>query len=244
MKKLVLIIIFCANVFASTLMSQSIQLSDNSGIVANGKNYYVNDTLTSMTIDGISVKNISSNTVKLKSKKIETSLITGATCYMCFAGGCYGSAAYISLKYDSLIPNAKDSLFSGHYNPHGNYGESIITFVFFNIANVNDSAWIIVHFNAAPLGIKEIASSNAEFSNPYPNPAINSTTFNYSLPKSTSSARIVLRNLLGSKVYESEINNLDGKLTLNTSNINEGIYFYSFYVNDKMVLTKKLIIRH
>lgn len=80
-------------------------------------------------------------------------------------------------------------------------------------------------------------------SNPYPNPAINYTSFNYSFPKNTLHAQFVLRDILGSPVKEIDIGNREGKLLVNTSDIKSGIYFYSFYVDDKLILTKKLIVR-
>jgi hypothetical protein len=246
MKKTLLLISFiCAGMFLPNVNSQNIQLCDKSGTsFTNGTAFYIWDTLTLMNFEGLRIKNIGSSTINVKCKKIETSLVEGASCYMCFQGSCFSSGAFTSPKQDTLSPNEVDSSFSGHVNPLGNLGESIITFVFFNVANTSDSAWVVVHFTATPVGINEIASMNAEVSNPYPNPAVLHTSFDYHFPKGTSSANFILSDLLGSKVYETDIQELEGKLTLNTADLKEGIYLYSFYVNHKMILTKKLIIRH
>ena len=238
------LLMFCAIITATPAMSQSLQLSDASGIIPNGTIFHVwGVTNTTMNFEGIHVKNISSDSVTIKSKKIENGLLPGTQCYMCFAGPCYTESVYISLLSSTITPNSIDSSFSGHYWPANVLGESIVTFVFFNINNSNDSAWVVVHFNATPLVINEPAIAKAEISNPYPNPAINYTSFKYSFPENTLHAQFVLRDILGSPVKEIEIDNPEGRLFVNTTDIKSGIYFYSFYVDDKLILTKRLIVR-
>ena len=247
MKKLILILIIISGLIpAASIMGQSLQLKNGSDDITNGTVFHVwGDTGTGMSITGILIKNISSNSVSVKSKKIENVLIPGAKCSMCFAQNCYLSSTYISTSSVSILPGSLDNSFTGDYSPKGNLGESIITFVFFNVNNINDSAWIVVHFNGvSSSGIDENTLSKIDISNAYPNPAVNYTSFNYSFPVNTLSARFVLRDLLGSIVKETEIYDKEGKLIINTNQIKDGVYFYNFYVNDKMILTKKLIIRH
>jgi len=248
-KSLLFISVFCILSITSSVMSQSLQLSDKSGSVANGKIYYVTDTLNYMTYEGIHIKNISTGSVSIKAKKIETSLVSGASCSMCFGVSCYGATTYITPTPVVLAANASDSSFSGHYDPFdtesaGHLGESIITFVFFNVANTTDSAWIVVHFNATLAGINEANLAKAEISNPYPNPAVNITSVNYTLPQNTLNAKVVLNNLLGSKIMEVPVSDQTGTLKFNTEEMKSGIYFYNFYVNDVLVSTKKLIVKH
>ena len=244
MKKLIFTFFLLAGISASSVMGQSLQIIDeSSNIISNGTIFHTWEP-AAVAIDGIYVKNISSSTVTIKVKKIENSLISGAKCSMCFAGQCFLPSTFISPTQSTLTPNSIDTTFVGDYNPMSNPGESIVTFVFFNIANTNDSAWIVAHFNYSLVGITESTSSKVEVSNPYPNPAVNFTTFNYSFPQNTVSAKFVLNDLLGSKIIETPIFDQNGKLTVNTNEIESGVYFYSFYVNDKLILTKKLIIQH
>ncbi len=245
MKKLIFIIILYAGIPANSLMGQNLQLMNGSGNIPNGTTFHIwGDTGTAMSIVGIHIKNISSGSVTIKAKKIENSLIPGAKCSICFAGSCEFSTTYISSNSSTILPDSVDNSFSGDYSPKGHLGESIITFVFFNINNLNDSAWIVVHFNGSSVGINESVLSKIDISNSYPNPAANYTSFNYSFPVNTLSAKFVLYDLTGFKVNETEIYDKEGKLIINTSQFKDGIYFYNFYVNDKMVLTKKLIVRH
>jgi len=244
MKRTLLFIIICEFCFSS-IMSQSLQVLDGTTPVTNGSIYYVwGDSLTGTKMSlKLNLKNISSSTVGVRSKKIETSLISGTSSNMCFAGQCYLSTVFTSLQAATIASNEVDTSFIGEYSPKGHLGESIVTFVFFNTSDTNDSAWVEVRFNATPAGISESTVSNTEISNPYPNPAVDNTTFNYSFAQNTTTAKFVLCDLLGSKVIETEINDLNGVLNVNTSNLNGGIYFYSFYADNKMVLTRKLIVK-
>ena len=65
-------IVFCATIFATSAMSQNLQLSDDSGILSNGSDIYVVGDSAYGTImeKKISVKNISSSTISVKVKKM------------------------------------------------------------------------------------------------------------------------------------------------------------------------------
>jgi hypothetical protein len=228
-------------------MSQSLQISNGSGTLTNGAELYVYGDSGSATIMDISlsITNISCGTVTAKAKEIPDSLITGAKVSLCFAGSCYGQYAttFISPSSATLAASAENSTFTGDYHPLGHLGESTVIFEFFNVANVDDSSWVVVHFDATPAGIKQITSVNAEISNPYPNPASDFTSFNCSLPKNTGKAKLVISNILGSEVKEMNIEK-EGKITLNTRDLMDGVYLYSFIFDDKRLLTKRLIIQH
>ena len=83
-----------------------------------------------------------------------------------------------------------------------------------------------------------------KFSNPYPNPSDNFTSFDYLLPKATKNSKIVIRNILGIVVKEVKIFNKKGNIKLSTEELTDGIYFYSIIVNDNIFITKRLIVRH
>jgi hypothetical protein len=67
--------------------------------------------------------------------------------------------------------------------------------------------------------------------------------FSSSVPQG-SDAKLIIRNLLGTVVRDVDINSKSGKLSLNTSDLADGVYFYSVIVNGNPQFTKKLVIRH
>ena len=238
-------IIFCVMILTSSVMSQSMQIWDNSGIVPNGTAIYLwgDSSYLSTLICELQVKNISSGTVSAKVKKIENTIIAGSSNTFCYAGNCFPSNVYVSPTFATIASGATDTTFSSDYKPKGHLGESIITYVFFNIADTTDTAWVVVHFHATLAGINNFITKEPEISEPYPNPAISHTSFDYYLPSNAANTRFVLRNILGSTVNVIDIKNSEGKLILNTADIKSGIYLYSFYINDKLILTKKLIVQ-
>ncbi len=83
--------------------------------------------------------------------------------------------------------------------------------------------------------------SDIEFSNPYPNPVTTQTKINYFIPFSYNNATIVIRNIIGTTMKEYQILYQEGKITLDFSDFDEGIYFYSLIIDENIFLTKKII---
>jgi hypothetical protein len=240
------ILLFIIAVFAvNSVISQSLLLSDASGPVSNGAIINVYGSCDSSKIEvKIKVTNNSANTLTIKVKKIINDTITGSKNTFCFAGQCFGSNTYtspLSVTFGSIIT---DSSFGGDYSPKGFSGTSSITYVFYDIDNINDSAWATVNFIAAPASITESSNIKYEISNPFPNPARNFTVFNYKLSGTVNDAKFMVRDLLGNIVLQEPIFDLQGKLTIDISSLNSGIYLYSFVINNKPVTAKKLIIQH
>ena len=126
--------------------------------------------------------------------------------------------------------------------PLGAKGNSVIRYVFFNNDNPTDTVCVNVTFYANPSGI-ESRPFSVGISNPYPNPANNHTVFDYSL-QSGNEGKLIIRNLLGSTVNEINLQGNSGNVTLNTSDLPDGIYFYTLLVNEQSRSTRKLIVKH
>lgn len=200
--------------------------------------------MTSKIEAKIKVKNNALVSKTIKVKKIENSLIAGSLNTFCFSGNCFSSSTYVSPLSVILSSGATDSSFAGDYSPKGFLGTSTITYVFFDINNVNDSAWVVVNFVATPAGLIENTAIKFDISNPYPNPAKNMVIYNYSFTGEINDAKILVRDLLGNIVIQEQIFDLQGKLSIDISDLKNGIYFYSFVLNNKNVVSKKLVIQH
>lgn len=82
-----------------------------------------------------------------------------------------------------------------------------------------------------------------DFSAAYPNPASVSTSLEYNIP-SGSYGKIMLRNLLGKVVREINLDKTEGRVVISTNDLKDGLYFYSALLNNKVELTRKLVIKH
>ena len=242
MRKFVLFILF-AGLTAFCGFSQSISLADSLGPIANNTTLVKPGTPDDIEIvTHIFVKNNSGAPLDIQCKKVELNMISGSINTFCW-GACFGPSIFVTTTPVTVASAYTDSVnFSGHYTPMSLAGVSHMRYVFFDAANTHDSAWVNIDYSAFPLGI-ESHSKNAELSNAYPNPAGSSTSFTYSLPEGANGA-IIFRNILGVNVKEVALNGSEGKISVSTDNLRDGIYFYSLQADGKSLQTRKLIVKH
>ena len=226
----------------SFAVAQSLSLSHSGNTINNGDTVMVSDPDANATLDiHLTIQNISSSTINIKAKKTEISLITGSINFFCDWNTCYPPNSYVSLVGLDLTAGNTNSAFIGDYLPSGNPGESIIMYTFFNTDDATDSIAVIVKFIAGVVGIDD-AKPSVEISNLFPNPATNKVSVKYNL-NGANNAQLEIRNVLGSLVKKVSINESNGLLNVDVSDLTNGVYFYSFIVNNEIIKSKKLIIQ-
>jgi hypothetical protein len=240
MKKYLLLL--CLTGIASLYTySQSLQLSDSAGAIANNATILkFGSPSAEEIVSYVFVKNTTSNPMAVKVKKVEVMALHGTSNVFCW-GLCYSPEVFVSpdsIVIGAGVTNTAD--FSGHYIPTEVVGISTIRYVFFDINNPSDTVCVNINFSTYPQGINTL--SNISLSNAYPNPANNTVSFSCSVPQD-SDAKLIIRNILGSVVKEVGIFNA-GKISINTSELADGVYFYTFILNGNSQVTKKLVIRH
>ncbi|MEO8712759.1 MAG: tail fiber domain-containing protein, partial [Parafilimonas sp.] len=82
--------------------------------------------------------------------------------------------------------------------------------------------------------------TSASLSQNIPNPFINSTTINYTLPTNHSSAKIIITDKSGKTVKEISVFK-SGYVTINASTLSSGAYVYSLYVDGFLIASKQMI---
>lgn len=224
-------------------MSQStLQLFDASGIVQNGSVFHVwGDTAMGVILKkDFTVKNNSGNDYSYKLRKSVIDTVPGSENYFCF-NSCYQAGSYSS---NPLLINAgiDTVVFTGDYEARGHLGESIITYNIYNTSNPDDSIRVFIHYHGSATGIDENDLSQFYISKPFPNPAVTNVSFNYSFPAKTAPVKFQLLDLTGKIMNESALNNNKGTFTINTKGINNGIYFCSFYADNRKILTRKIAV--
>jgi len=228
--------------------SQSLSLSNASGPLApNATIIQAGTTDSAELLTHIYVKNVSSNDMGVLCKKVEFSLLDSTEVSMCWAGQCFGAMTYVS-PYDQSIPAGTTCTdFVGHYTQiaysHFKSGESLVRWVFFDRANANDSVSVTVRYTTYGLGIAESDIHEGHISGAFPNPAGDFAAVNYSL-KAGFQGSVSVRNILGEEISKIVLPAESGRITISTRGISNGIYFYSLLVNEKVLQTKKLIVRH
>lgn len=221
----------------------SLSLSDSTGQIPNNSTIVKTGTPSEDEIlTYLFVKNNSADSMPVLVKKVIIDTVPGTINMICW-GLCFAPNVYVSPNPKYIKPGRTDSLdFSGHYVPNSQIGVSHIRYVFFNRDNTSDSVCVTVAYSAFPLTAGP-SPDKPLLSNAYPNPASDRTTLNYSLP-SGSSGTITVRNLLGNVVKELGINPGSGKISINTNDLPDGVYFYTITAAGNSDISRKLIIRH
>lgn len=242
MKKTILFL-FLLTIIGFSVSAQSLTLSKNSAAVLNGDTITVNGAITNVLQCLVDVTNNSAAEISVKCRRSELSVVSGSTNSICWGGQCWPEN--VSQTPDPTIIPAGDttSEFSGDYSPHGFAGVSIIKYKFFDMNNVNDSVCFFGKFIATPVGISESAGS-VSISPAFPNPSDKGAYINYKLFESDNNAKIIVTDMVGNEVKRISVDGKDGKVRIDTYDMMEGVYFYSFIINNKAYYTKKLVVVH
>src|SRR6266850_789085 len=77
----------------------------------------------------------------------------------------------------------------------------------------------------------------------YPNPVSDQASIDYSIHNETIKAKVVIHNILGKALGEYELPVSDSKVKIQADDLPAGVYFYTLYLNNEGVFTRKLIVR-
>ena len=101
----------------------------------------------------------------------------------------------------------------------------------FDSADPTDSVSVDITFDIS-VGVDE-TSSLGSLSDAYPNPANGTTSISYELT-SNEEAILEVYNMIGEQVERLRLNGSEGTATINTSEMESGVYFYSLLVEGRV----------
>jgi hypothetical protein len=87
------------------------------------------------------------------------------------------------------------------------------------------------------------SSTNVDLTDVYPNPVTEFAVFDYRIKNDSKEAKIIIHNVLGSIAGEYKLNPFEQQLKVSVEDFNPGVYFYSLYIDNEGVATKKLVVR-
>ncbi|MEM0952494.1 MAG: T9SS type A sorting domain-containing protein, partial [Cyanobacteria bacterium P01_H01_bin.74] len=77
----------------------------------------------------------------------------------------------------------------------------------------------------------------------YPNPANSEAVFEYEFFDAGLAAKISLHNILGTEFNAYTLDPGHRKLKIRTDHLSPGIYFYTLYINNENLVTRKLVVK-
>lgn len=253
MKKHFLVITF--SLLISLINAQSLQILDASyNNVTNGSytEYNVDPNITFPSDAPVEprfyVVNTTSNAVDVYVKKVYLNVPSETLNQFCWASGCWTPNTFVSpgsqqiAAYDTTgtAQSLKPQFFSrANASSPAFAGTCSIRYVAYLASNPNDSVFIDVNFTTL-LSIDNMKENN-KISAFYPNPAKDVVFFNYQI-ENTDQAMISIFDLTGSKVKNLKFNNTNGILKADISTLKSGVYYFTLYVRNIAVLTRKIVV--
>jgi hypothetical protein len=214
-------------------------LAFGQSLVLNKHSDQLSGLPTDELVSTVTVTNVTGSPIDVKVRRIAISTVAGSDNWFCW-DLCYDPIVNMSNGSKTIAANnGTNTDFTGHINNNGAEGVSVIKYCFYNVANQADSTCMEVTYNATLTGVAD--ASAIKISNPYPNPANDNVTFNYSLPNANKAA-VKIYNMLGALVKTSTITDPTGKLTINTSDLRSGLYLYDLQVNGRSMKTGKFTV--
>lgn len=124
-------------------------------------------------------------------------------------------------------------------------GQNTIKFEVFAKGNPNDVIEHSVNINVEEKksGLHTFQSKDITIHDIYPNPVQNEAFIEYSLRNEVSKAKVVIHNILGRPMGEYELPFQETRIKILMDDFVSGIYFYTLYVDNSGVVTRKLIVR-
>lgn len=77
----------------------------------------------------------------------------------------------------------------------------------------------------------------------YPNPIVDLSYIDYRIYNESLKAKVVIHNILGSPVGHYELPVYETKVKIQADELTSGVYFYTVYLDNIGVLTRKLVVR-
>lgn len=183
-----------------------------------------------------------SKTVNLKRYELNT--VPGSENYFCW-GVCYlpvGSGVkpyWLSLDSVVMTPGSEFNGFHSYYIPNGTSAVAGFRFVWYDIADHNDSTWVDIFFDTEHVGLQELS---VEHFDAFPNPSIgNDITIEHGLVGTSTNARLVMYDALGTARFATAIGN--STITrIKAGTIPAGVYLATIEDHGRPMATRIVVV--
>ena len=235
MKLIFLIVILI--LFGFSTIAQSIE------ILHNNKNYHGN--IGSKIEAPVTIKNNSNRILNLMVQRVSSQIGSTQSTFFCWDNECFGKDTYTLPTSRKLAPGEESSAFLSVLEAGLTEQFSTVTYIFYDRDNPSDAVSYDLNYNVEEKEIKGLLyeSQDITLSDAYPNPVSEKAIIQYRFFDETKEAKILIHNVLGSIVGEYKLLPVENQLKISTQELNPGVYFYTLYLDNKGLVTKKLIVK-
>lgn len=219
------------------MMAQGLRIVDT--------NLNVVSEVGSETTTRIKFQNATDHVMRIGIERIESNIRSSQTSRFCIDNDCVdkdiaGTVKYIFLEPGQVFTNFTTVLETGLVP-----GSSSIKFRIFNSGDTNEEVEVEVNYiiKEKPKEGMLFTSDVVELSDVFPNPVREKAIFKYTYLNPDKEARLVIHSVLGSVISEFNLLPYESRLVIPVNDYNPGVYFYTLYIDNEGVATKKMVIR-
>lgn len=189
------------------------------------------------------LKNQSDKVITLVVRRLSAEIGSTQKNYYCIGGNCLDAKVdeyVVKLNPAEEVSNIDITLDAGL-----THALSEVRYVVFNKSNPGDLHELNLSFSVDERSEKPTiySSSVIMLKDVYPNPIIDNAFVDYQILNETVKAKIVIHNILGNIIEEYPLVSSENKLKIRADGLNAGIYFYTLYVDNDGVITRKLVVK-
>ena len=230
-------VIFALIIASQASMAQGLKIIDT--------NFNLVSEVGTETSTVIKIKNTSSHIINFGIKKVETNIRSSQFSKFCFNNDCIEKDIALEGEIIKLMSGQVYTGFTVRLETGLVPGNSSIKLKFYNVADINDQVEVEINYSIKDKikeGILHI-SDVIELSDVFPNPVKEKAIFNYNYLNPDKEVRIVIHSVLGSIIGEFNLSPYESRLSVPVEDYNPGVYFYTLYIENEGVATKKMVVR-
>lgn len=191
----------------------------------------------------VRVTNTSDKRITLVIREVNASLGGTQKNYFCQGGNCVDENVQdyvVSLEPGQALSDFQIALEAGLAN-----GVSSAKYVIFNRFNHSENVEFNLNFAVEEHSNKEdvFTNDNIVLHEVYPNPIVDYAFINYDMLSDDVHAKIIIHNILGNAIDEYDLPAGENRVKIRTEAMNAGIYFYTLYLDNEGVITRKVIVK-
>ncbi|SDA92475.1 Por secretion system C-terminal sorting domain-containing protein [Algoriphagus alkaliphilus] len=114
---------------------------------------------------------------------------------------------------------------------------------FVNSENIRENFVVEARYEVANGSSTDFTHKDIKLSEIFPNPSNRIAQLNYELVNPKAKAKITINSFIGNPIAEFELDPERNSLVINVTDYQPGVYFYTLFVDNKNVVTKKLQVK-
>jgi hypothetical protein len=188
-------------------------------------------------------KNTSDKAITLIIRNVDAQIGSSQKNYFCLDNNCLDQKVedyIVKIEAGQVLNNFQVVLEAGLVS-----GESALRYIAFNKYHPSHSIEFELNFIVEEKPEKQnlYSSRFITLKDVYPNPVVDQAVVDYKMNNDQVKAKVVVHNILGNVVGEYPLPPGENFVRVRTDDLSAGIYFYTLYVENEGVITRKLIVR-